>query len=590
MAAMIPENFDRSTASSAEKKVFELLKSSPMTEGWIVFHSLGLTQRGKKPYGEIDFVVMIPGLGIACLEVKGGRIACASGKWETTNRYGKTESLNRSPFLQAREGMFSLIDSIKKKMRPELPFGIVFGYAVVMPDIDFDLVSPEWDRWQVIDNASLEKGIAANLIGLMKEQRKLSPTGTNYEPTVDSLKNLKKFLRPDFELVTTRSAKIKDSEKQLIRLTQGQFEVLDLLAENDQCLFEGAAGTGKTMLALEYARRSSEKGNKTLLICFNRLLGEWFEGEVKAEASNQVSAGSLYKLLRSVILQSSIADEFKAMESRGQTDELYKEFYPFYGKLALEEKAIKFDVLVLDEAQDLLSAEVLDVLDSWLKLGLDGGKWAMFGDFHQQAIFSSLTGAEIKATLIPFNSKFVKGRLTMNCRNSRNIGEETALLSGFISPPYRMGQVLGLPVDYRYYKTKNDQESLLYNTLKGLLDGGTHPSEIIVISPFRLSNSGISGVNGGEHFHLLEVGERSSTRTHRPIIRFATVQAFKGMESSTVVLCDVDGFSLGESPSTLYVAMSRARAQLTVFVDERARPIIAERIRQKITEKWSNGI
>jgi hypothetical protein len=50
-----------------------------------------------------------------------------------------------------------------------------------------------------------------------------------------------------------------------------------------------------------------------------------------------------------------------------------------------------------------------------------------------------------------------RGRLTLNCRNTRNIGEETALLSGFTSPPYRMGQIAGLPVDYRYYQSAESQ-------------------------------------------------------------------------------------------------------------------------------------
>ena len=55
---MIPIDFDDSTTSAAERKLFELLKHDPETAEWTVLHSLGLARRGRKPFGEIDFVVL----------------------------------------------------------------------------------------------------------------------------------------------------------------------------------------------------------------------------------------------------------------------------------------------------------------------------------------------------------------------------------------------------------------------------------------------------------------------------------------------------------------------------------------------------
>ena len=72
--------------------------------------------------------------------------------------------------------------------------------------------------------------------------------------------------------------------------------MLDLLGGNRRCLFEGAAGTGKTLLALEFARRCAQSGDRVLLICFNRLLGDWFANEIRATC-----AGSDYH--RRAILQ-----------------------------------------------------------------------------------------------------------------------------------------------------------------------------------------------------------------------------------------------------------------------------------------------
>ena len=72
MAKMIPSEFDEATVSAAERRFFELIKHDPDTADWTALHSLGLARRGRKPFGEIDFVVIIPAAGVFCLEVKGG--------------------------------------------------------------------------------------------------------------------------------------------------------------------------------------------------------------------------------------------------------------------------------------------------------------------------------------------------------------------------------------------------------------------------------------------------------------------------------------------------------------------------------------
>src|SRR5712691_209154 len=113
MARMIPPVVDPSTSSSAERKVFALLERDPNTSDWIVLHSLGLAARGRrKPYGEIDFVALMPSIGICCLEVKGGRVSCKDGMWQTIDRDGRIGTLSRSPFMQVRDGMFAVKKAI----------------------------------------------------------------------------------------------------------------------------------------------------------------------------------------------------------------------------------------------------------------------------------------------------------------------------------------------------------------------------------------------------------------------------------------------------------------------------------------------
>jgi ATP-dependent exoDNAse (exonuclease V) alpha subunit len=44
-----------------------------------------------------------------------------------------------------------------------------------------------------------------------------------------------------------------------------------------------------------------------------------------------------------------------------------------------------------------------------------------------------------------------------------------------------------------------------------------------------------------------------------------------------------------EPQSLLYVAMSRARSQLTVLVHEQAKPSISECVRRKLQEGWNKN-
>jgi hypothetical protein len=89
MARMIPPLLSPDVKSSGEKQVFQLLQQDPGTQDWGVLHSLGLARHVTRLYGEIDFVVLVPGHGVFCLEVKSGSVSRRGGVWTFTNRFGE---------------------------------------------------------------------------------------------------------------------------------------------------------------------------------------------------------------------------------------------------------------------------------------------------------------------------------------------------------------------------------------------------------------------------------------------------------------------------------------------------------------------
>jgi len=165
MARMIPAQYEQSTTSAAEKRIFHLLENDPDTTDWFVLHSLGLTNRRSGPYGEIDFVVLVPSGAVVCLEVKGGRVSCQSGCWRTTDRFGAAKDFKRSPFLQAREGMFALLNAIEGKFGKASSHSLcLFAYAVVFPDVDPPPQTPEFELWEAIGRDDLRYPISKSIL------------------------------------------------------------------------------------------------------------------------------------------------------------------------------------------------------------------------------------------------------------------------------------------------------------------------------------------------------------------------------------------------------------------------------------------
>jgi hypothetical protein len=148
MARMIPAVIDPGTPSLGERDTFQRLESDPIADGWTVIHSLYLPNHVRQISGELDFVVLVPGGGILCLEIKAAAgIARRNGVWF----YGREQKGDpRGPFRQVSEGMHSLRERLAKRYPPAAK--AVFWTAVVLPYASLDFESEEWHSWQLIDS------------------------------------------------------------------------------------------------------------------------------------------------------------------------------------------------------------------------------------------------------------------------------------------------------------------------------------------------------------------------------------------------------------------------------------------------------
>jgi superfamily I DNA/RNA helicase len=238
----------------------------------------------------------------------------------------------------------------------------------------------------------------------------------------------------------------------------------------------------------------------------------------------------------------------------------------------------KFDKLIVDEGQDLIREEYLNLFDSMITGGLANGNWEIYGDFERQAIFSQLSKVEM-FSLIDKNSHPTKFLLKINCRNTKQIGEETSLISGFDKQPFLLEYLEGIPVEYIFYIDEAEQKKLVSEQLKKLSVNKLPLNELIIVSPRKFEHS---FSNSFSDFKIREIKNISEIDAKQSFIGFATIQSFKGMESNYVVITDIEDLTSEIAKSLLYVGMSRARYGLILFISESTRNEFKEILKRKL--------
>lgn len=266
MVTFIPPYMGEEIKSNAEKKMYDVLQDLNIDDAYVL-HSLGLPKHQSKIYGEIDFVVVCK-RGIACLEIKGGRVECTDGKWNFTDRYGVARQKPEGPFAQVTGNMFSLSKILKDKFAnsPHMKNALV-ACGVVFPDIEFKSVSQEFIPEIIYDSKT--KDITEYINGVFDYWT----TRQHKEPSMLSkaeVKDIVNYLRGDFTFIPTLRDRLDSVEKHLVRLTNEQSQIMYALGMNQHLLIEGNAGTGKTLLAMNFASQRASKGDKVLYLTFNK--------------------------------------------------------------------------------------------------------------------------------------------------------------------------------------------------------------------------------------------------------------------------------------------------------------------------------
>ena len=114
------------------------------------------------------------------------------------------------------------------------------------------------------------------------------------------------------------------------------------------------------------------------------------------------------------------------------------------------------------------------------------------------------------------------------------------------------------PVKYITF-TEEDERELVETEIGKLIASGVEKRDITLLSPFKFENSVAAKI---KKYKISNVVSEENE------ITYSTIQGFKGLENSVVMLVDIQTYN---KPDLMYVGMSRARSMLYVFESKHAK-------------------
>ena len=351
--------------------------------------------------------------------------------------------------------------------------------------------------------------------------------------TMGQYQAILRALMPSLHFVESLTSIHRETDADAILLTRQQANVLEFLQEQPTAAIHGLAGTGKTVLALERARRLASTGHPVLYLCFNEFLLTHLRAIAPIE---HVTFHNVRTLAQELMQDDSIPIE-----------RVIPAFYEFF-ETTYDDSAWPWPDIVVDEGQDLSDSLIAHLADL---AELYDGSFYVFYDREQyimQQTRPAWMDTKAECRLVIYR----------NCRNTHEIADFISRLMGIPADRYE-NQIHGLPPTAFFYR---DDERLVRRAdqfVAQMLREGLAPEDIAILT-----------IHSVKHSHLpldAKLAGHSLSLTPEPDkILFTSTRKFKGLEAKAVLLIDAETSRLDDPliRRLLYVGASRAALCLEV--------------------------
>lgn len=602
MTRMIPPR-PRKGTNVSETRIFDAFAGAHDADDWIVLHSLEVRRHAAQFQGEADFIVLVPGRGIVVVEAKSPEyVEYKDGEW----RLDRIPNPDKSPFGQLDGSIRSLRGYLKK--REVLTGAEPIARLVWFTSLDryqFKNATPgdmQFFEWELAWRGDLQHPVKAIQKVFDEHDAWYSQVdGVDHDPAVmtrEHVEDIAGALLGDFaggRSLADRKLERLDEERHLLR---EQKAVLDMIERNDHVYFEGPAGTGKSYLLAQLAKRW-HADHRTLVVCWNVLMAEELRDSLRA--SRGIVATDINSLmLRLVGLEENPADA---------GPDWYTQELPARALAAGQDNPSlgEFDAVCVDEFQDIAShPAVLDVIFALTRGGTGSGvKLAFAGDARQQILRPTADHVDPFTTAQERVSDLTHVSLTRGLRQVAGLtsAAESLLSRRFGYRGHRLTSTIDGALSVKQVPSDSDATHTLAAALRELLEHH-QAHDIVVLSPFGARNSLAGRLLAATSFSKEERWLRDRLRVESELgpvdlastgvtveasgatpspasgaprtpagrVRWGSIFKYKGLDAEAVILTDIGDegstFVRGEGLDwfdLLYVGLTRARYRCVVI-------------------------
>lgn len=460
------------------------------------------------------------------MEAKAGQVRYENGCW----LYGSGIPMhNGGPFNQASANKYKLMRYISDSNMAFVLEKCKFFHAVWFPSVSNDrlrsmTLPSEGDKTLVLTKEALSD--PEEFIDRVYALELPSRVQTNLSE-FECKRLVREIFCPQFNVFPSASFEADLKKIVFHRLLDEQAGILDFLDEQLTAAVNGAAGTGKTMIAVEKARRHAAFGEKVLFLCFNTQLKDYLENNYAREfVSYYTIAGFACKICNTA------RPDYKELKSK-------LEDYYISG-------SFPYKHVIIDEGQDFGSEaiEETDIIQLIHDIIVDTDQGGTFYVFYDRLQL-------IQAREMPKFISDLDCRLTLyrNCRNTENIAVTSLRPITERKPRVFDGAVKGAPAKLHFCDSVQSEHERIDVIIDELAADGYR--DIVILTCKTEATSVLSNsVKGGRY---------------RNKYLFTTCRKFKGLEADVVVLVDVDKTTFEQDNVLLfYVGTSRARIKLEI--------------------------
>jgi hypothetical protein len=541
---IFPEEYPKITKDLSNERVFHSRFKKELGREFTVYYSVRLSTPDV-PMREIDFLVISPRM-ILCIELKNGKWRYKDKNWEFYNRRGKSwEEHKNKPY----KGPVEQIRTAKKILKDFLYHHNSFE----------EIVSEEYFQSSIffLKNDPGDFPITDREKEFFVGKSKLKNANTSMQEILSELQNnnlpplphstitkLHNIIRLNLNYATDIYSKKKTQNEQLVSLTKDQFEIIRSQKEIPHAIVLGVPGSGKTVVATEYAFRLEASHKTTLFI-----------------TSSPITA----KILANLVRWFSV--DFATPETIIDLRENY-------------------DYIIMDSSEHYLTVAFLEQHKDLLKNKWKNGDWLVLGDWNASLKNTKYReGLDYLRRYYPLEVIWKK-----NIRTPKRVFEHACILGRREYEPSKLPDITG--IHFAYYENQDEFfQKIEWAILYGVRDLGIDRSDIVILSLNEKLTEVILDHNSDRQFRSHFIAPYEHLK-HAPtmdgkepeeLVSISNLDQFQGREAAYTIVVGIEDFNDSTRFDDYFHALTRCTSACTLLYPKELQDQLSQILRLKST-------